>query len=85
MACFKCRQGQAKVKVGLVRLLSNALEAFVAFMEFKQRIYIDELEDKIDDLARDGSPAAKLRIDRLGKRLKRERIRFIRSSNDPSS
>ena len=32
-----------------------------------------ELEDEIDNLAADGSPAAKLRIERLSQRLKRER------------
>jgi hypothetical protein len=57
----------------VIRLLTAALRAFVAHLEWKQRNYIYELEDAIDELATDGSPAAKLRIERLAKRLKRER------------
>ena len=38
---------------------------------------VDEIEDEIDELARNGSASAKLRIERLGKRLKRERERTL--------
>jgi len=57
----------------VIKLLTAALRAFVAHLEWKQRNYIYELEDAIDELAADGSPASKLRIERLAARLKRER------------
>jgi len=57
----------------VIKLLTAALRAFVANLEWKQRNYIYGLEDAIDELAADGSPAAKLRIERLAARLKRER------------
>ena len=57
----------------MIKLLTAALRAFIANLEWKQRNYIYELEDAIDELAADGSPAAKLRIERLAKRLERER------------
>ena len=57
----------------MIKLLTAALRAFVAHFEWKQRNYIYELEDAIDELAADGSAAAKLRLERLAKRLKRER------------
>lgn len=57
----------------MIRLLTAALRAFVAHLEWKQRNYIYELEDAIDELASVGDAAAKLRIERLAKRLKRER------------
>ena len=65
----------------LLRLITAALEAFVAVMNLKRRRYIDEIEDEIDELARNGSPSAKLRIERLGKRLSRERQRTLRSTD----
>ena len=55
------------------RLLTAALEAYIAYATWRQRTFVYELEDEIDNLAADGSPAAKLRIERLSKRLKRER------------
>ena len=65
-----------------MRLITAALEAFIAFVNLKNRRYIDEIEDEIDELARDGSPSAKLRIERLGKRLSRERQRTLRSTDN---
>ena len=55
------------------RLLTAALEAYIAYAKWRQRTYVYDLEDNIDDLASDGSPASKLRMERLAKRLKRER------------
>ena len=55
------------------RILSTALEAYVAYAKWRQRTFVYDLEDTIDDLAADGSPAAKLRLERLAKRLERER------------
>ena len=55
------------------RLITTALEAYIAYAKWRQRTYVYDLEDTIDNLASDGSPASKLRIERLAKRLKRER------------
>ena len=65
----------------MIKLLTAVLRAFVANLEWKQRNYIYELEDAIDELAANGSPAAKLRIERLAKRLKFERERALRPSD----
>ena len=59
------------------RIIVLALEAYVNYTKGKQRRYIYDLEDEIDRLAADGSPAAKLRIERLSGRLKFERKRNI--------
>ena len=55
------------------RLLTAALEAYIAYAKWRQRTYVYDLEDNIDALASDGSPASKLRLERLAKRLERER------------
>ena len=55
------------------QLLKAALQAYVAYAEWRQRTYVYKMEDEVDDLAADASPVAKLRIERLSKRLKRER------------
>ena len=55
------------------RLITAALEAYVAYANWRQRKYVYDLEDDIDRLASDGSPVAKLRLERLSQRLKRER------------
>jgi len=57
----------------VIKLLTAALRAYIAHLDWLQRNYIYGLEDEIDELAADGSAAAKLRIERLAKRLKRER------------
>ena len=57
----------------LFRLITAALEAYIAYANWRQRTYVYDLEDNIDALAADGSPAAKLRLERLAKRLERER------------
>lgn len=63
-------------------LLKAALDAFIHFSEWKRRTYIHELEDEIDRLAADGSPAAKLQIERFSRRLKVERQFLVRPSDD---
>lgn len=65
----------------MIKLLTELIKAYVAYVGLKQRTYVYELEDDIDDLAADGSPAAKLRIERLAKRLKFERERIARPSD----
>ena len=56
----------------MIRALAAALEAYVLYIKLKHRRYVYELEDEIDELAADGSPAAKLRLERVAKRLHRE-------------
>ena len=55
------------------RLITAALEAYIAYAAWRQRTYVYDLEDNIDALASDGSPASKLRMERLAKRVERER------------
>ena len=59
------------------RIIVLALEAYVNYTKGKQRRYIYDLEDEIDKLAADGSPAAKLQLERLSGRLQLERKRNI--------
>ena len=59
------------------RIIVLALEAYVNYTKLKQRRYIYDLEDQIDSLAADGSPSAKLRIERLSGRHQLERKRHI--------
>ena len=47
------------------------------YTKLKQRRYIYDLEDEIDKLAAIGTPAAKLRLERLSGRLSVERKRNI--------
>ena len=65
----------------MIKLLTELIKAYVATLNWKRRRYIYELEDQIDDLAADGSPTAKLRIERLSKRLRFEQKLALRSSN----
>jgi len=65
----------------VIKLLTGVLRAFVAHLEWKRRNYIYDLEDSIDELAADGSPAAKLRIERISRRLRFEQKLALRSSN----
>ena len=65
----------------MIKLLSELIKAYVATLNWKRRRYIYELEDQIDDLAADGSPAAKLRIERISRRLRFEQKRALRSSD----
>ena len=68
----------------MIKLLTAVAKAYIATLQWKQRRFIYELEDQIDSLAADGSPSAKLRIERLAKRLKFERERIARSSDGDS-
>jgi hypothetical protein len=62
----------------MIKLITAALQAYLTHLHWQHRNYVYDLEDEIDDLAADGSPAAKLRIERLAKRLKFERERIAR-------
>ena len=56
------------------KLIKAALEAYVAYAKWRQRTFVYKMEDEMDSLAADASPVSKLRIERLAKRLKQERI-----------
>jgi hypothetical protein len=61
----------------LLLAITAALNAYVAWCNLQRETHTDRLEDEIDRLADDGSPAAKLRLLRLGQRLARERQRAV--------
>jgi len=65
----------------VIKLLTELIKAYVATLNWKRRKFIYELEDEIDDLAADGSPAAKLRIERISRRLRFEQKCALRSTN----
>ncbi len=66
------------------QLLTAALQAYVEHIRWQRDRYIDGLEDRLDALAADGDPASKLRMERVAKRLKRERERTLRPSDSNS-
>jgi len=68
----------------MIKLITAAVRVYLLHLQWQHRTYTYELEDTIDKLAADGSPAAKLRIERLAKRLKFERERIARSSDGDS-
>lgn len=61
----------------MIAALTAALNAFVEYIRWKRDRRIDDLEDELDSLAADGSPASKLRIERIYRRIKRERERTL--------
>ena len=61
----------------MIRAIAAALEAYVLYIKLKHQKYVYELEDELDELASDGSPAAKLRMERVAKRLHRELKRTV--------
>jgi hypothetical protein len=66
-----------KRKNKMVKVIIAALQAYVAYVKLKHRRFVYEIEDEIDSLAADGSPAAKLRLERVAKRLRRELKRDV--------
>ena len=63
------------------RLLTAALEAYVEFVRLQRDRHLDALEDRLDGLAAIGDPHSKLLMERVAKRIKRERQRIIRSAD----
>jgi hypothetical protein len=61
----------------VISALTAALNAFVEYIRWKRDRRLDDLEDELDRLAADGSPSSKLRIERIAKRIKRERERTL--------
>ena len=59
------------------RIIVLALEAYINYTKLKQRRYVYDLEDEMDKFAAIGTPAAKLRLERLSGRLGLERKRHI--------
>ena len=74
--------------MSVINAIIAACQAYVAWVQHQRETTIDQIEDEIDRLAADATPAAKLRIARLGKRLqfKREQLCAIRpaDSNPPA-
>jgi hypothetical protein len=58
--------------MNIIIALAAALNAFVLWVQWQREKEIDNIEDEIDRLAADGSPVAKLRIERLAKRRRRK-------------
>jgi hypothetical protein len=71
---------------GILAAITAALTAYSSWVRWQLETETDEIEDEIDRLAADGSPAAKLRIQRLAQRLrkKRESIGTLRPANSDS-
>ena len=59
-----------------VQLLTAALNAYIESVRFKRDQRIDELEDELARLAADGSPSSKLLLERMARRIRRERKRL---------
>ena len=64
------------------QLLTAALEAYVEHVRLQRDRHLDALEDRLDGLAAIGDPHSKLLMERVAKRIDRERKRLIRSSDD---
>jgi len=64
------------------QLLTAALQAYVEFVRLQRDRHLDALEDRLDGLAAVGDAHSKLLIERVAKRIDRERKRLIRSTDD---
>ena len=71
--------------MNLLTTINLALRAYILWVQSEVERELDNLEDEIDTLAANGSPASKLRIERLASRLARKRECVIRSRDDPSA
>jgi hypothetical protein len=69
--------------LNLLTTINLALRAYILWVESSVGRELDTLEDEIDTLAASGTPADKLRIERLASRLQRKRERITRSRDDP--
>ena len=68
--------------MNLLTTISLALRAYILWVQSGVERELDTLEDEIDTLAANGSPASKLRMERIASRLARKRERIIRSRDD---
>ena len=64
------------------KLLTAALQAYVEHVRLRRDRHLDSLEDRLDGLAAIGDAHSKLLIERVNKRIERERQRIIRSPDD---
>ena len=64
------------------KLLTAALQAYVEHVRLRRDRHLDALEDRPDGLAAIGDAHSKLLIERVSKRIERERQRIIRSPDD---
>ena len=64
--------------------LTELAVQYGAYLKNKRENEIDKIEDEIDALAANGSPASKLRMERLAKRIKRksEQLKSLYSGNN---
>ncbi len=62
-----------------IRLLTAALNAYIEHVRLRRDRHLDALEDRLDGLAAIGDAHSKLLIERVNKRIERERQRIIRS------
>ena len=60
----------------LLAAIAAACTAYSEWVRWQRETQIDTIEDEIDILAADGSPAAKLRLERLAQRRQRKRERL---------
>ena len=67
-----------------LRLLTAALQAYVEYVRLQRDRHLDALEDRLDGLASIGDPHSKLLMERVAKRIKRERERTLRPSDSNS-
>jgi hypothetical protein len=67
--------------------LTVLMTQYGEYLKSKREHEIDKIEDEIDALAADGSPASKLRMERLAKRRKRkiEQLAAIHTRNSDSA
>jgi len=66
------------------RLLTAALNAYIEHVRLQRDRHLDALEDRLDGLAAIGDAHSKLLIERVAKRIERERKRVIRSTDSNS-
>lgn len=72
-----------KILLSFFVALTALAVQYSAYLKNKRENEIDKIEDEIDALAANGSPASKLRIERLAKRIKRksEQLAIVYSGN----
>ena len=66
------------------RLLTAALNAYIEYIRLQRDRHLDALEDRLDALSAIGDSHSKLLMERVAKRIKRERERLIRSADSNS-
>ncbi len=65
----------------MIKLITAALQAYLTHLHWQHRNYVYDLEDEIDELAADGSPAASCGSNDWRSDSKFERERIARPSD----